>query len=65
LRGASTAAPRAHFTDSERWRARALDPNDLAQIVREAIKARFAWGTYRTIFVREAAMRRELLTHLA
>jgi hypothetical protein len=53
-----------HFTDSETWQAEALDPNDLAQILKDAIEERFAWGEYRATLAREAKLRQELLARL-
>jgi hypothetical protein len=36
----------AHFTDSETWQAEALDPNDLARYLEEAILDPFDLGIY-------------------
>jgi hypothetical protein len=51
-------------TDSETWQAEALDPSDLAEIVRDAIEDRFAYGTYRAVLAQEERLRRELLNRL-
>jgi hypothetical protein len=41
------------LTDSETWQAEALDPIDLAAIVRDAIEDRFACHTYPSIPAQE------------
>ena len=55
----------AHFSDVETWQAEALDPNDLASILRAAIEDRLDRGMYQAILTEEAALRRELLSRFA
>jgi hypothetical protein len=45
--------------------AEALDPNDLADILRAAIEERLDRGMYQAILAEEAALRRELLSRFA
>ena len=49
---AESDRPGCALTDNETWQAEALDPIDLAEIVRDAIEDRFAWGTYRAVLGR-------------
>ena len=50
--GAGAAPPKptdnrgAHFSGTETWQAEALDPNDLAQILEDAIRDRLDKATY-------------------
>jgi hypothetical protein len=54
-----------YFADTETWQAEALDPNDLADILRAAIEDRLDHGMYQAILTEEAALRRELLSRFA
>jgi hypothetical protein len=53
-----------YFQDTETWQAEALDPNDLAQIVRGAIESRIWRHRYRLTMAQEAIARRELIARL-
>jgi hypothetical protein len=46
-----------HFTDTETWQAEALDPNDLAQILEDAILERRDRGIYEAALAEEAEIR--------
>jgi hypothetical protein len=70
-RGLPSAPPKdtdhrpRYFTDTETWQCEALDPNDLAQILRDAIESRLYWGQYKMTLARERHVRRQLLERLA
>jgi hypothetical protein len=71
LRGLPSAPPKAtdhrprYFQDTETWQCEALDPNDLADILREAIEQRLYWGQYKITLARERHQRRRLIERLA
>jgi hypothetical protein len=54
----------AHFNDSETWQAAALDPNDLADILRSAIQARLDLRVYNAVLAEEAEARSALMRRL-
>jgi hypothetical protein len=49
---------------TETWQAEALDPDDLARILEEAITSRFDHAIYQAVLDEEEKMRRELLARL-
>jgi hypothetical protein len=51
----------AHFSDTETWQAEALDPNDLAGILEEAILTRLDPDVRDAVLAEEAELRQELL----
>jgi hypothetical protein len=58
------ASDRRSFTGDETYQAEALDPRDLANIVRSAIEARFDRGHYETVLVEEVEARQGVLSRL-
>jgi hypothetical protein len=54
-----------HFTDTETWQAEALDPNDLARILEDAIRERMDLAVHEAILAEEKEIRRELRARLA
>jgi hypothetical protein len=55
----------AHFTDTETWQAEALDPDDLARYLRDAILARFDLRIYEAVLTEEAEIRNELIAQIS
>ena len=53
-----------HFTDTEPWQAEALDPNDLARILEEAILTRIDLGIYHAVLADEEEQRQRLIEQL-
>jgi hypothetical protein len=53
-----------HFTDVETWQAEALDPNDLAQILRDAILTRLDREIYEAVLAEEVEIRQAVISRL-
>jgi hypothetical protein len=70
LRDLPSAPPKAtdkrgkYFTDTETWQAEALDPNDLARILEDAIRARLDCVVYEAVLAQEEATRLRLISRL-
>jgi hypothetical protein len=54
-----------HFNGTETWQAEALDPNDLAEILRDAIEKQLDHDVYRAGRAEEGQIRRELLARFS
>ena len=69
-RGLPSAPPKPsdrrgrHFSDTETWQAEALDPNDLARILEEAILARLDHATYASMRDEEEKTRQAVISQL-
>jgi hypothetical protein len=53
-----------HFTDSETWQAEALDPNELAQILEDAILTRLDRAVYEIVLAEEEEHRQAVISRL-
>ena len=53
-----------HFTDTETWQVEALDPNDLARLLEEAILARLDRGIYEAVLAEQEETRQDVLSLL-
>ena len=69
-RGLPSAPPKPsdrrgrHFSDTETWQAEALDPNDLARILQDAIRARLDHSTYAAVRDEEEKTRQAVISRL-
>ena len=69
-RGLPSAPPKPsdrrgrHFSDTETWQAEALDPNDLARILEEAILARLDHATFAAVRDEEEKTRQAVISRL-
>jgi hypothetical protein len=55
---------RSVFVDSETWQLEALDPGDLARLVREAIETRLDLGLYEAVLREETESRQGVISRL-
>jgi hypothetical protein len=55
----------AHFQGNETWQAEALDPDDLAAILRTAIEERFDMDVYQDVLDEEEKHRQAVISRLA
>jgi hypothetical protein len=53
-----------HFTDSETWQAEALDPNDLARLLEDAIRERMDFAVYEAGLAEEEKTSEALIARL-
>ena len=53
-----------HFSDSETWQAEALDPNELAQILADAIRDRLDLHAYHAVRAEEEETRQAVISRL-
>src|SRR5262249_43975470 len=54
----------SHFTDTETWQAEALDPNDLARILEDAIEAQLDRDVYDAVLDEEKEARQAVISRL-